>query len=175
MSKKVLFLNFTNPEVVDYYQNIQTGFHKGDSGVDLYTPCDHDFLPGETKLIDLGIKAEVRKYSEYGGEFNNLSYYLYPRSSISKTPLRMANSVGIIDAGYRGNLMAAITYIPSYDDLQRILEVGTLDNYPPYTLKKGTRLFQICSNDLTSFDNIGVLDELSDSSRGVNGLGSTGV
>ena len=35
-------------------------------------------------------------------------FYVYPRSSISKTPLRMANSVGIIDSGYRGNLKFAV-------------------------------------------------------------------
>ena len=37
----------------------------------------------------------------------NIGYYLYPRSSISKTPLILANSVGIIDSGYRGNIKAA--------------------------------------------------------------------
>ena len=39
------------------------------------------------------------------------SYMLVPRSSISKTPLRMANSIGIIDAGYRGEIMAAVDNI----------------------------------------------------------------
>ena len=43
-------------------------------------------------------KAELKKI--------NCSYYLYPRSSISKTPLRMSNSTGIIDAGYRGEIIA---------------------------------------------------------------------
>ena len=144
---------------------------RGDAGLDLYCPGDITVLPGAQAKIDFKIQCEGLS----DNNDRNVCYYLYPRSSISKTPLRLANSVGIIDAGYRGNLMAAITYVPTYEDLQRILEVGTLDNYPSYTLKKGTRLFQICSNDLTSFDNIGVLDELSNSSRGVNGLGSTGV
>ena len=52
-------------------------------------------------------------------------YYLYPRSSISKTPLRLCNSVGIIDAGYRGNIMAFVDNIDEDYDL-------------------GTRLFQLC-------------------------------
>ena len=41
----------------------------------------------------------------------NVSYYLYPRSSIIKTPLRMSNSVGIIDAGYRGNIIGCVDNI----------------------------------------------------------------
>ena len=48
-----------------------------------------------------------------------------PGSSISKTPLRMSNSIGLIDAGYRGNIMVALD---SHD-----LE--------PYTIQKDTRLF----------------------------------
>ena len=38
---------------------------------------------------------------------NKTSYYLYPRSSISKTPLIQTNSVGIIDKDYRGNVMVS--------------------------------------------------------------------
>ena len=42
-------------------------------------------------------------------ETNELcSYYLVPRSSISNTPFIMANSIGIIDAGYRGFIKAKI-------------------------------------------------------------------
>ena len=36
---------------------------------------------------------------------------MYPRSSIYKTPLRLANNTGIIDSGYRGNLMGAFDNI----------------------------------------------------------------
>ena len=44
-----------------------------------------------------------------------VSYYLYPRSSVStKTPLRLANSVGIIDSGYRGNIKAVFDINQSY-------------------------------------------------------------
>ena len=69
----------------------------------------------------------------------------------------MSNSVGIIDAGYRGNLMAA------------------LDNHSdePYFIEKGTRLFQICSPIFSNI-NMKVVDELSETSRGSGGFGSTG-
>ena len=45
-----------------------------------------------------------------------------PRSSIAKTPLMLANSVGIIDAGYRGNLIAAVKYVPTFEILCGIMD-----------------------------------------------------
>ena len=175
MNKKVLVIKVVNNDVYDYYKESKGAYHQGDSGVDLYTPEDVTILPGETKFIDLGIQSEVRECNNSGFEFRNLSYYLYPRSSISKTPLRLANSVGIIDAGYRGNLKAAVTYVPTHQDLQRMVETGSLDCYPPYKIEKGTRLFQICSNDLTPFDTVVFSDELTETSRGEGGFGSTGI
>ena len=90
---------------------------------------------------------------------HNLSYYLYPRSSISKTPVRMSNSVGIIDAGYRGDIIVALDHID-----ETIFE---------YTIQKGTRLFQICSPVLDPI-RMQLTDTLSQTQRGVGGFGSTG-
>ena len=91
-------------------------------------------------------------------ENKNIAYYLYPRSSLSKTPLIMANSVGIIDKGYRGNIKAPIKNI----------------NNESYFIKKGTRLFQICNPSLESFETM-VVDSLTESDRGEKGLGSSGI
>ena len=175
MNKKVLVIKVVNNDVYDYYKVGKGAYHHGDSGVDLYTPEDITILPGETKFIDLGIQTEVKEFNNSDDFIGNLSYYLYPRSSISKTPLRLANSVGIIDAGYRGNIKAAVTYVPTYQDLQRIVETGSLDCYPPYKVEKGTRLFQICSNDLKPFNTVVFTDELTETSRGEGGFGSTGL
>lgn len=56
-------------------------------------------VPAKSKAfsIDLGFKAE-----------QNIGYMLVPRSSISKTPLRLANSIGIIDKSYRGKVLVKI-------------------------------------------------------------------
>jgi len=126
---------------------------RGDAGLDLYCPGDMIIEPGDTKQIDLKIQCEG--FSENDGR--NVCYYLYPRSSISKTPLRLANSVGIIDAGYRGNIIAAV------------------DNRgnEPYQIKKGQRLFQIVGRYLEPID-LYLVEELSDSERGNEGFGSTG-
>ena len=95
----------------------------------------------------------------------NTGYYMYPRSSISKTPLRLANSVGIIDSGYRGHLMGMFDCLP-------LAQAGE-----SYTIQPFDRLLQICSPDLgpiyvllVDFEN-----ELGgNTERGIGGFGSTG-
>ena len=134
-------------------------FRSGDSGLDLFVIDDVEFKLCDTKLVNLGIKCQMKDTKG-----NDVSYYLYPRSSIStKTPLILKNSVGIIDSGYRGNIMGALYYAPSniYDG--------------NFILEKGQRMVQICSGDLKPF-NIVVLEEdqqLSETERGDGGFGST--
>lgn len=129
-----------------------------DAGLDLFVLEDIIIKPMETVFIDFGIQCEmINERNE------NEAYYLYPRSSISKTPLIMANSVGIIDKGYRGNIKAVVRYIPQIKE-----------NIENYEIKKGTRLFQICSSSLKSF-SIEITEKLSESKRGNKGFGSSGV
>ena len=75
----------------------------------------------------------------------------------SRTPLRLANSVGIIDAGYRGEICAIIDNIKD----------------EPYSIECGTRLFQICSPTLEPIE-YDIVNSLSETTRGVGGFGSTG-
>ena len=132
-----------------------------DSGFDLIIPKKNDtnadkysFDHKETKMIDLGVKCELINNQTQKFE----SYYLYPRSSISKTPFRLANCVGIIDSGYRGNLKVVID---NKDDNK-------------HNLLCGHRLFQICMPNLTSDFKVEIVDKLTDTSRGSGGFGSTG-
>ena len=132
-------------------------FNQGDSGLDLFCPETITINPGETVCIDLLIQCEA-----FGGlmgdNSNNVSYYMYPRSSMgSRTPLRLSNSVGIIDAGYRGNLCAYVDNIKTY----------------PYTINRGDRLVQICAPNLEPI-HFSIVNQLSDTQRGDNGFGSTG-
>ena len=131
----------------EYYSN-HGHFHNGDSGLDLYILETVTINPGETALLKLGIAAETKE---------NTSYYLLPRSSISKTPLRLANSIGLIDAGYRGEIMAAVDNIKDYS----------------YTVEKGQRLFQLVSATLEPI-SFSIVNSLSDTTRGTGGFGSTG-
>ncbi len=138
------------------YEN-HTTYHEGDSGIDLFVP-GRIVVPAKTLSfkIDLGIACEAFMDKT---KQTNVSYYLYPRSSMgAKTPLRLANSVGIIDAGYRGNIIGIVDNLSDED----------------FVIEQNTRLFQLCSPILSpvSFE---VVNSLSDTSRGTGGLGSTGA
>ena len=131
----------------EFYSN-HNHFHDGDAGLDLYVLEDQTFKPGETGKIKLGISCE---------NIDGKGYFLFPRSSISKTPLRMANSIGLIDGGYRGEIMAVCDNIKDYE----------------FSISKGDRLFQLVSADLSSIE-FKIVENLSDSTRGEGGFGSTG-
>ena len=115
-------------------------FHQGDAGLDVYIVEDQIINPGETTRIKLGISCE---------NIHRKAYFLMPRSSISKTPLRLANSVGLIDSGYRGEIMAAV------DNIKDI----------PHRLEVGQRLFQIVAMDGSEI-HFDLTEELSQTSRG---------
>ena len=153
-----ILLKTNNLELKEKYQTHST-FHPGDSGFDVFTTKDLNVDPGKISyVIDLEISCEAF-LSKEEKELGNISYYLYPRSSMgSKTSLRLSNSVGIIDAGYRGTLKAI---------------VDNIDKDNGVTLPKGTRLLQICSPTLQPI-TYEVVDSLSETSRGTGGLGSTG-
>mmetsp|Transcript_590 Transcript_590/g.662 ORF Transcript_590/g.662 Transcript_590/m.662 type:complete len:258 (-) Transcript_590:168-941(-) len=87
----------------------------------------------------------------------NSSFMMMPRSSIYKTPLRLCNSVGLVDAGYRGELMVVVDNIKTEE----------------YTVKKGDRLVQIVgfTGGDVSFE---IVEALNATSRGSGGFGSTG-
>ena len=101
-------------------------------------------------------------------------FYLYPRSSISKTRMRLANSVGIIDAGYRGDLIAAVDTIGLFGstDIWHIWK----ETLSP--VKKYDRYFQVCAPDLSPF-LVHIVETEQDLSppteRGTGGFGSSGV
>lgn len=144
----------------DLYQSHSPAY-KGDSGIDLYFPNQITVKAKSTMIIDLQISCEMKEINnnfKSGSQifFVNKSYYIYPRSSISKTPLRMANSVGIIDSGYRNTLKVAVDNTSVSD----------------YTIKRGDRLFQICSADLGEIKVV-LTDTLSSTERG-DGFGSSG-
>ena len=67
-----------------------------------------------TKKVDLQIQCAMYDYNGIPSGF-----YIYPRSSISKTPFRLANNVGIIDSGYRGNLGACFDYYSNRENIKK--------------------------------------------------------
>jgi dUTP pyrophosphatase len=152
----IKFVKHTPHHVKEYYEEFTT-HHEGDAGIDLYTPFHITFNECYVETIDFMIQCEMK--DEMG---NNVSYYLYPRSSISKTPIMLANSVGIIDAGYRGNIMAKVRNVEWRPDMPN-----------NYAIKVSEKLFQICSPDLKPI-KLQIVSEISETSRGTGGFGSTG-
>lgn len=149
--------------------------HPEDSGIDLFIPEDVTFKPGETKLVKLNIKSRMVSYQENPV---TMPYALYARSSIYKTPLRLANSVGIIDKDYRGTICAALQYVPTFEVIQYINEQNQPVNIEHfnYTLKKSSRVVQICNPTLKPI-GVKIVDSFDEesTSRGEGGFGSTGV
>lgn len=147
----------TDSDVIEFYRS-QSNKQSSNSGFDLIVTEDVTFTHDDNcKLLPLGIKCSPNFES---------GYYLYPRSSIYKTPLRMANNVGIIDMDYRGEIKAPVDY--KYDSNSMKSE--------SYTITKGTRLFQLCHPSLKPMKfNLVNEFELDMTIRGEDGFGSTGT
>ena len=140
-----------NPILVKYYSEFKQHY-SGDSGIDLYSFQSHcDVRPFEVFTVDFNIQCELINIET--NEFE--SYYLVPRSSISNTVFQLCNSVGIIDAAYRGNIKAKVRNLSESRD---ILEEG--------------KYFQIVAPDLSPI-SVSLVDTLSSTMRGDNGFGST--
>lgn len=145
-------------KIEEHNRSINEDFY-ADSGFDLLIPNNIDFYSGSTFKINHEIKC-CMVFHTYKKEMPS-AYYLYPRSSTgTKTPLRLANSVGIIDSGYRGNIIAA------FDNM------GNKE----YSVERNSRLVQICSPNLQPFlvSIVNNLTDLGATERGSGGFGSTG-
>jgi len=128
-----------------------------DSGFDLGMP-EHKIITDSAISVKLPLNVHCSMYRPDG---TPQAYCLYPRSSIIKTPLRLSNSVGIIDRGYRGVITAVVDKIGGEE----------------FKLEKLNRYFQICHPTLEPFQIVVVdsKDELGFTERNEGGFGSTGL
>lgn len=136
-----------NTTIRELYEN-HSHFHDGDAGIDLFVIDEQTINAGETAFIHLQIACETAE---------GRPYLLMPRSSIAKTPLRLCNSIGLIDGGYRGEIIAAV------DNVKKI----------NYTIEAGQRIFQLVAMDGSAI-HIEIVDDLTETTRGSGGFGSTG-
>jgi dUTP pyrophosphatase len=150
-----LHLYTEDPALRERYQH-QSDRYAGDSGVDLYVPHDVHH-PGSIHRTTYKLNHSITCWMT-NDQNEATSYYLYPRSSIISTPFRLANSVGIIDAGYRGNIIAALDCI-SEEEVH---------------IAAYSRLVQICAPNLGPA-RLQLHDQLdAPTQRGSGGFGSTG-
>lgn len=126
--------------------------HKDDAGWDLFTPEDVELVEGQIIMVDLRIKVAIPE-----GHFG----LIVPRSSMAKKRILLANTVGIIDSGYRGNVKVALAYHP------------TIDMPLTTTIYQNERVAQMI---IVPFFNqpFSVADDLDDTDRSDGGFGSSG-
>lgn len=150
--------NKSSEEIKSYLLNEPVYF---DSGYDLYNIGTTLIEGKSTYRINHDIRCSMELIDKEGNA-SPVGYYLYLRSSTGlRTPLRLANSVGVIDSGYRGDIIAI------------------MDNIEPkkFTISPGDRLVQICPPNLSYPTHVNLVDSveaLGKTERGEGGLGSTG-
>ncbi|KAH8582992.1 deoxyuridinetriphosphatase [Cryptosporidium sp. chipmunk genotype I] len=133
------------------YSN-HTVSYKGDSGLDLFVVEDQIIKARETGFVRTGIKIAALT-----DDNEPTSCTVVGRSSISKTPLRLAVPGGVVDAGFRGELRIPLDNIKDFD----------------FELKVGQRYFSLTGYDGKAV-SISIVDKLDETERGESGLGSTG-
>lgn len=143
----------------------------GDAGMDVYAAEEVIIAPGETVVVPTGLKLAIPEGYEI---------QVRPRSGLSlKTPVRIPNSPGTIDSGYRDELGIII----SNNSDRNVCEPGrapfTLEekgNRPgTYIVRKGDRIAQIVLQVVPKmvFTKVSSVKDIGQDRGG--GFGSTGV
>jgi dUTP pyrophosphatase len=125
--------------------------HAGDAGLDLRSVADVVVEPGERAFVRTGVAVAIP---------DGHAGLVLPRSGLaSKRGLTLANAPGLIDAGYRGEVVCAVV---------------NLDRREAVRVVRGDRIAQLV---VVAVPAVAAewADELPASARGEGGFGSTGV
>jgi dUTP pyrophosphatase len=160
----------------------------GDAGFDIYAKSDPKVVGSiyqglyYTAISHIEYNTELRVEPELINNKFNFFLLLYPRSSIIKTNLSLANSVGVIDSGYRGDIKVCFKYVMQPEDM-KIVEgksmygknakgiVGSIN--PQRIYQKGDKIAQLipCNHNEMLLE---YSESLNESDRQEGGFGSTG-
>jgi dUTP pyrophosphatase len=125
--------------------------HPGDAGLDLRAAVGVTVKPGERALVPTGVAIAIP---------DGHAGLVLPRSGLaSKRGLTLANAPGLIDAGYRGEVICAVV---------------NLDRVTPVRISKGERIAQLVVVAVSELAGEWV-EELPPTTRGEGGFGSTGT
>ncbi len=143
----------------------------GDAGMDVYSAENITIAPGETVIIPTGLKLAIPEGYEI---------QVRPRSGISfKTPLRIPNSPGTIDSGYRDELGIIVWNSSDMNSSDNINAPYTLEDKGnkkgTYIIKKSDRIAQIVLQVVPkmTFTTVSSVKDIG-ANRG-GGFGSTGI
>ena len=138
-----------NIKLLSENATIPTYAHEGDAGMDLYSAVDATVPCGEVVKVPTDVAMAIP--SGYVG-------LIYPRSGLAtKQGLRLSNCVGVVDAGYRGNVIVAL-----YND-----------SAAPQKIYKGDRIAQMVIQPFISC-SLEEVEELDETERSTGGFGSSG-
>lgn len=156
------------------------------AGFDLFVVKEEHCEAGKVSLLDLGCKARMLKCVS-GKEDEEVHYWLAPRSSIWKSGVTQANSLGIIDKSYRGPLMGAVLPIHKPSGYWSQMTGGDGPKTGSYVwmncdsrdtgspvIEVSQRLFQILAPDMGWIKEVKIVEALPVTVRGEGGFGSTG-
>jgi dUTP diphosphatase len=125
--------------------------HPGDAGLDLRAAADAVVAPGQRAMIPTGVAVAIP---------DGHAGLVLPRSGLATTQgLTLANAPGLIDAGYRGEVICAVV---------------NLDPAEKVEIRVGDRIAQLVIVAVPSVAAVWA-DELPDTVRGDGGFGSTGT
>ena len=123
----------------------------GDAGMDIHTIARGEADKYGNMVYKTGLAFEIPD-----GHVG----LIYPRSSVSKTPHSLRNHVGVIDSGYRGEIIFKFGWVESSSIQTQVYD-------------KGDRIGQIMIMPYPKIEFVET-DELNETSRGTGGFGSTG-
>ena len=128
---------------------LPTAQHPGDAGLDLYTVADVEVAAGERTMVPTGVAVAIPE--GHAG-------LVLPRSGLaSRSGLTLSNAPGLIDAGYRGEVICAMV---------------NLDRESPVSIAKGDRIAQLVVVAIPEVKSTWA-ERLTETSRGQAGFGST--
>ena len=130
---------------------LPTYAYEGDAGLDLRSNEDVVLAPFERRLIGTGLAIAIP--DGYAG-------FVQPRSGLAlKKGLSMANTPGLVDAHYRGEL--------------RVCAINR-DAHEPIVISKGERIAQLVIQRVPQV-HLREVEQLDETDRGEGGFGSSGV
>lgn len=136
---------------LDPHAELPAAQHDGDAGLDLRSIVDVEVGPGERAMVPTGLAVAIP---------DGHAGLVLPRSGLaSRHGLTLANAPGLIDAGYRGEIVCAVV---------------NLDRTEAVKIAKGDRIAQLVIVAVPAVEPRWA-QELPDSGRGEGGFGSTGT